>query len=73
MNMHSKRTTFISLILTYVIVKVVHSMVGFEYDIFSEGILNLKFLIDVASWAIVSAAVYFLLRKLLPQKGATAG
>ncbi|SFH26629.1 hypothetical protein SAMN05421739_1091 [Pontibacter chinhatensis] len=71
--MHSKRTTFISLIITYVVVKVVHSLIGFDYDIFSEGILNLKFLIDVASWAIVSAAVYFLLRKLLPQRGATAG
>ncbi|PTX22738.1 hypothetical protein C8N40_101566 [Pontibacter mucosus] len=71
--MHSKRTTFISLLITYVLVKVVHNLAGFEYAIFSEGILNLKFLVDMASWAIVYAAVYFLLRKLLPQRGATAG
>ena len=72
MNMHSKRTTFISLIITYVVVKVIHILAGFEYDIFSEGILNLKFLVDVAFLAIVHAAVNFLLRKLLSQKGATA-
>ena len=70
--MHSKRTTFISLIITYVVVKVIHNLAGFDYDIFTEGVLNMRLLLDVTSWVIVHAAVNFLLRKLLPEKGATA-
>jgi hypothetical protein len=72
MNLDSKRAAFIPLLITYVVVKLVHNLAGFDYDILSEGILNLKFLIDVASWAIVYAAVYFLLRKWLSSKGTAA-
>ncbi|OKL41096.1 hypothetical protein A3841_14825 [Pontibacter flavimaris] len=64
-------TAFLSLFITYLLVKVMHHLIGFEYDLFSEGLLNMKFIIDIASWGIVYAAVYFLLRKLLPRKGAT--
>ncbi|WP_266203282.1 hypothetical protein [Pontibacter kalidii] len=69
MRMDSKRAAFIPLLITYVVVKLVHTFVGFEYDLLSEGLFNMKFVIDIASWAVVYAAVYFLLRKLLPQKG----
>lgn len=47
--MDTKRTAFIPLFITYVVVKLVHNLIGFNYDLLSEGILNLKFLIDVAS------------------------
>ena len=70
--MSFKRTAFIPLLITYGIVNAVHYLVGFDYDILSEGILNLKFLIDVASWAIVYLAVYFLFRKWQSSKGAAA-
>jgi hypothetical protein len=63
--------SFISLVLillTYVIVKIGHKLAGFHYDIFSEGIMNVKFLIDIMSWGIVYAILYFLLKKLLPLK-----
>jgi hypothetical protein len=59
---------FLPLFITYIIVKIAHNLAGFDYDLFSEGIMNAKFLIDIMSWVIVYALIYFLLRKILPQR-----
>ena len=60
----NKRTIrFSTLIITYIILKVVRLLTGFHYD-FSEGLVNFKFLVDIALWVIVYYAVDFLLRKV---------
>lgn len=59
---------FIPLFITYVVVKLVHWLSGFDYDIFSEGIFNIKFLIDIASWGGIYAIVYLLLKALIPNR-----
>lgn len=68
MKKNSKTIGFVSLFITYLVVKVVHSFAGFHFDPFSEGIFNIKFLIDIKSWGIISTMVYFLMKRLLPQK-----
>lgn len=57
---------FITLFITYGAVKLVHWLVGFDYDIFSEGIFSIKFLIDIASWGGIYAVVYFVLNAFFP-------
>jgi hypothetical protein len=59
---------FITIIITYVVVKIIHRYAGFQYDISREGIINVKLLIDIFSWIVVYALVYTLLKKILPQK-----
>ncbi len=68
MKNNNRFIDFIPLIITYIVVKVMHKLVGFNYDPFREGILNVKFLIDIMSWIIVYAVIYILMKKLLPQK-----
>jgi hypothetical protein len=57
----------IPLFITYVVVKSVHWLAGFNYDIFNEGILNIKFLVDVFSWGGIYAIVYILLKTFIPK------
>jgi hypothetical protein len=58
----------IAILLTYLIKKLGYKFVGFHYDIFREGQLNIKFLIDVISWVIIYAIVDSLFKKLLPNR-----
>ena len=55
--------TFGSVVITYVIVKIVYKLTGFHYD-FSEGLANFKLLIDVSLWCFIYFVSNFLLRKL---------
>jgi hypothetical protein len=68
MNKNSMAMTFISILITYIVKKIGFKLVGFHYDIFSEGILNIKFLIDVISWVVIYAIVNFLFKKLSPNR-----
>jgi hypothetical protein len=60
---NKKTFRFSTLIITYLIVTGVRLLTGFHYD-FSEGLVNFKFLIDIALWLIVYYAVDLLLRKV---------
>ena len=60
---NKKTFRFGTLVITYIIVKVISLSTGFHYD-FSDGFVNLKFLIDLALWTTVYYAVDFLLRKV---------
>jgi uncharacterized membrane protein len=53
----------VTIIITYVTVKILYKLTGFQYD-FSEGILNIRFLIDITLWGFIYLTVNFLLRKL---------
>ena len=55
--------TFIVVLITYIIVHIVYKLTGFYYNI-GEGILNFKFVIDIALWGVVYFVVYMLLKKL---------
>jgi len=58
---------FISLSITYLAVKLVYWLAGFDYDIFSEGIFNTKLLIDILSWVGIYALVFILLKTFIPK------
>lgn len=60
------------LFITYVAVKAVHWLVGFDYHLFREGLFHSKLLIDLASWGIIYAIVYYLLKTFMPKKKNTA-
>ena len=57
----------VSIVITYIIVKVIYRLTGFHYD-FTDGIINIRFLIDIALWGTVYLTVVFLLRKLFSSK-----
>jgi hypothetical protein len=59
---------FLTILITYIVVKIVDTLAGFHYDPFREGIINIKFLIDIISWGVVYAVIYTLLKRLLPPK-----
>ncbi|MGV3539318.1 MAG: hypothetical protein ACO1OQ_05875 [Rufibacter sp.] len=44
--------SLVALLVTFLVVKIFHTLVGFDYDIFREGILNLRFVADILSWAV---------------------
>jgi len=56
-----------TILITYIIVKVIYKITGFHYDL-ADGILNIRFLIDIALWGFVYLTVYSLLKKLLLKK-----
>ncbi|QNF31227.1 hypothetical protein HUW51_00275 (plasmid) [Adhaeribacter swui] len=68
MKFNYSRFGFTHLVVTYIIVKVVHYLVGFHYNPFQEGLLTYKLLIDISSWGMVAALTYFLFKQLLPEK-----
>ncbi|TPE45270.1 hypothetical protein FJM65_04315 [Pontibacter mangrovi] len=70
MRIGTTQAALAPLFITYLLVKVVHHLAGFKYDLVEEGVLNAKFAIDLASWGVVYAVTYFLLSKLAPQKSA---
>ncbi|MGV3587500.1 MAG: hypothetical protein ACO1OF_10880 [Adhaeribacter sp.] len=68
MKQNSTAFNITTILLTYLIKKIGYKIVGFDYDIFSEGLWNTKFLIDVTAWVVIYAIVSFLLKKLSPNK-----
>jgi len=54
---------FGSLITTYILVKIVYRLTGFHYN-FSDGIFNVKLLLDIALWGFIYFPVDYLLKKL---------
>ena len=63
MNKKSQ-VTILTVIATYIIVRIVYRLTGFSYSL-SEGILNMKLLIDLALWIIVFFLVDNISRKML--------
>ena len=55
--------TFIVILITYIIVHIVYKLTGFYYN-FGDGILNFKFVIDIALWGVVYFVVYIFVKKL---------
>jgi hypothetical protein len=51
-------------IITYIITRIIYKLTGFSYS-FSEGILNIKLLIDLGLWIIVAVLVNTALNKIL--------
>ncbi|EKQ52424.1 MULTISPECIES: hypothetical protein [unclassified Clostridium] len=58
----------LTVILTFIIAHIIYNLTGFQYN-FSEGILNLKLLIDLGLWLLIYAAVNIILDKILLSKG----
>jgi hypothetical protein len=56
-------STLITILITYIIVHIVYKLTGFYYN-FGEGILNFKFVMDIALWGVVYFIVYILLKNL---------
>jgi|GEM_PF-3569164 hypothetical protein len=67
MSDSQKKTNFFipfsTILITYIIVKILYRLTGFHYD-FTEGIVNIRLLIDLALWGFVYFSVDFLLKKL---------
>lgn len=63
MNKKSQ-VTILTFIATYIIVRIVYRLTGFSYSL-SEGILNMKLLIDLGLWIIVFFLVDNIFRKIL--------
>lgn len=61
--MKEKTRPFIVVLITYIIVHIVYKLTGFYYNI-GEGILNFKFIIDIALWGVVYFVVYMVIKKL---------
>jgi hypothetical protein len=66
MSDSQKKTNFLmpfsTIIIAYIMVKIIYKLTGFHYDF--DGIVNIKLLIDFAVWVVVYFAVDFLLKKL---------
>ncbi|WP_181304021.1 hypothetical protein [Rufibacter sp. XAAS-G3-1] len=65
------KTRLLPLLITFVVVKLVHHLAGFDYDIFLEGVFTVRFLLDIGTWVAVYVVVSFLLKKVFPSKEAT--
>lgn len=63
MNKKSQ-VTILTVIATYIIVRIIYRLTGFSYSL-SEGILNMKLLIDLGLWIIVFSLVGNIFRKVL--------
>ena len=58
---------FISILITYIIVKIVYKLTGFHYG-FDEGIVNIKLLMDLALWGLIYFTISFLVKSMFHQK-----
>lgn len=58
----------LTVILTFIIAHIIYNLTGFHYN-FSEGILNLKLLIDLGLWLLIYVPVNIILDKILLSKG----
>ncbi|ALI99977.1 hypothetical protein [Rufibacter tibetensis] len=68
MRTESTRISLMTLLITYIVVKVVHLLTGFNYNPFEEGLLTIKFVLDVVSWVMVYGLVYFIVKKVREPK-----
>ena len=59
--------TFGSILITYIIVKIVYVLTGFHYN-FSDGIVTIKLLIDIALWGFIYFPVNYLLKRIFTHK-----
>jgi uncharacterized membrane protein len=69
-NTSKKATGFIafgSILITWILVKTVYGITGFHYE-FSDGIVNIKLLIDIVLWGIIYFPVNYLLKKLFAKQ-----
>ncbi|WP_276498741.1 hypothetical protein [Pontibacter litorisediminis] len=69
MRKGTTQAALVPFFITYLTVKLVHFLAGFKYDLLEEGILHLKFAVDLATWGVVYAAIYFLFSKLVKPVG----
>lgn len=60
-------TTILTATLTFIIVHIIYKLTGFHYN-FSEGILNLKMLIDLGLWLLIYIPVNMILDRMLLTK-----
>ncbi|GGK77262.1 hypothetical protein ACD591_20460 [Rufibacter glacialis] len=66
---NKKVIDLVLILLTYVVVKVVKKVIGFNYNPFKEGIMTVNFLVDVAIWGTVYAILYFLFKIIRAKTG----
>ncbi|QHL89227.1 hypothetical protein GU926_18035 [Nibribacter ruber] len=67
--MNQRTNTYMAtLFITFVLVKLVKAVLGFEYHILQEGIFNLKFLADLAMWGVSYYLVDFLRQQMFQPK-----
>ena len=52
------------IIITYIIVRIIYKLTGFSYGL-SEGILNIKLLVDLCLWIIVYSLIKGIFNKVL--------
>jgi hypothetical protein len=64
MTKRNQFTSWLPILITYVLVKEMQNLAGFEYDLFKEGVLTFRFVLDIASWVVVYVLVSFLLQKV---------
>jgi len=57
----------IDLIITILVTRLLYSLIGFNYSI-SEGILNIKLLIDLGMWLIVYFPVSYIRKRIILYK-----
>lgn len=58
-----KSINIVTFILTFVIVNIVCQLTGFHYS-FSDGILNIKLLIDLGLWLIIYIPINIIVDKI---------
>ncbi|AFS79471.1 hypothetical protein Curi_c24760 [Gottschalkia acidurici 9a] len=63
MNERKKYMGISKFIIAFIIVRIIRSLTGFNYN-FSEGIFNIKILIDLGLWIIVYLIIDFIFNKL---------
>lgn len=56
-------SVLISIVFTYIAMRFVYALTGFSYS-FSDGLLNVNFLIDLALWAVIFFTVNYLVISL---------
>lgn len=59
--------TILTVVLTFIIVNFIYKLTGFHYS-FSEGLLNLKLLIDLGVWLLIYIPLNIILDKILLSK-----
>ncbi len=64
MKRDSVSANLVLFLITYLLVKIIQRLTGFDYD-FSEGLFNIKLLIDLLIWIAVYRIVSILFNNFL--------
>ena len=64
MRKNNRLFGFVHILITYIIVKIIHKLAGFHYNLFNEDIISINFFIDIMSWVIIYGITYFIIKKL---------